>query len=143
MESLNPWKHIFLNLSLITLGLAGLVPGPSRFKASTHSLYTRDGEAWPYGVVGDSWGSGAQSASPTVTCYHAADPQNTCAAIADSQGWCDCGDDKKYINQPTGEPCAWTTLPATTLFDCGAPPTLTPRVDLDRPDRCGPSGGVC
>lgn len=101
----------------------------------------------------------AQSASSTVKCYHAADPQNTCAAIANSQGWCDCGDGKKYINEPTGDPCAWTTLPATTSFDCGAAPspatpTPTPTVDLNSPDcktctsnlgasNCGPTDNTC
>lgn len=99
----------------------------------------------------------AQSASPTVKCYHAADPQSTCAAIASSKGWCDCGDSNRYINQPTGDPCAWTTLPATTSFDCAAPPspaTPTPTVNLTSPDcetcttnlgasNCGPTDKQC
>ena len=106
----------------------------------------------------------AVAASPTVTCYHAADPQNTCAAIADSKGWCDCGDDNKYILEPSGDVCAWTTLPATTSFNCAAtpgpaptsaappPPTTTP--DLNSRDcqtctsdlgasNCGPNDGQC
>ncbi|KAL6722230.1 hypothetical protein ACLMJK_001337 [Lecanora helva] len=88
----------------------------------------------------------AGASSPSVTCYHAADPQNTCAAIANGAGWCDCGDDNKYIIEPSGQPCAWTTKPATTSFDCAATPappppssaapapSPTPSVDLNSPD---------
>lgn len=108
----------------------------------------------------------AQSASPSVTCYHAADPQNTCAAIADSKGWCDCGDDNKYITEPTGDVCAWTTKPATTSFNCAAtpapapaptstaPPAPSTTPDLNSPDcqtctgdlgasNCGPTDNTC
>jgi len=59
------------------------------------------------------------AAASAVSCYHAADPQNTCAAIADGPGWCECGDSTAtYAVKPTGQPCAWTTLPPTTSFDC-------------------------
>lgn len=64
---------------------------------------------------------GGSSTNPTpVQCYHAADPDNTCAAIANGPGWCDCGDSNKYIIDPSGQPCPWTTLPATTSWDCSA-----------------------
>ena len=58
MQSSNPWKHTVLALSLTSLGLASADPNHFRFKASTHPLYARQAAAWPYGVIGDSWGSG-------------------------------------------------------------------------------------
>ena len=65
-----------------------------------------------------------------VSCYHVADPDKTCEAISDSSGWCECGDSSLSYAQMTGtsvQPCAWTTLPPTTSFDCGPPSTtLTP-----------------
>ena len=64
-----------------------------------------------------------------VTCYHAADPDNTCAAIADGPGWCECGDSPTtYAVMPSTDPqpCAWTTTPPTTSFNCAATPTPSP-----------------
>lgn len=58
MDSFNPWKHTLLTLSLTNIGLAGLIPDHDQYKPSSHSLTKRAGEAWPYGVIGDSWGSG-------------------------------------------------------------------------------------
>ena len=66
------------------------------------------------------------AAAASVSCEHAADPENTCAAIADGPGWCDCGTDTaKYAMMPSSapQPCAWTTTPPITSFDC---PTPTP-----------------
>ncbi|KAG6991209.1 hypothetical protein G7Y79_00055g089850 [Physcia stellaris] len=86
----------------------------------------------------------ATTTAAAVTCEHAADPQNTCAAIADSQGWCDCGDSSKYVMQSSGEPCAWSTLPATTSFDCAtttAPaPTSTCVVPAGCTNEAAPDG---
>lgn len=66
------------------------------------------------------------AAAASVSCYHAADPDNTCAAIADGPGWCECGDSPAtYAILPTGQPCAWTTTPPTTSFNCAATPTPT------------------
>ena len=76
--------------------------------------------------------SAAAAATSSLSCYHAADPQNTCAAIAKGPGRCECGDSPStYAIQPTGQPCAWTTLPPTTSFDCATtipqpPATRTP-----------------
>jgi len=68
----------------------------------------------------------ATAAATTVSCYHAADPQNTCAAIANGPGWCECGTlAATFAVKPTGQPCAWTTLPPTTSFNCAATPTPT------------------
>ena len=62
-----------------------------------------------------------------VTCYHEADPGNSCPAIADSPGYCACNNDGSTyeIMGPTN-PCAWTTIPATTSFDCNAPAPAPP-----------------
>ena len=65
--------------------------------------------------------SAAVASATSVSCYHAADPQNTCAAIADGPGWCECGSSPStYAILPTGDPCAWTTLPPTTSFNCAS-----------------------
>ena len=77
----------------------------------------------PYTRTSTTSGALSSAAVATPTCSHEADPDNTCAAIADGSGWCDCGDSNSYIIQTTGQPCAWTTLPATTSFDCTAPAT--------------------
>lgn len=91
--------------------------------------------------------SSTASASTTatgaaVTCTHAADPQNTCAAIADGGGWCDCGTDPAtyaMMPSPAPQPCAWTTTPPTTSFDCSAP-TSTCNVPAGCTNEAAPTG---
>ena len=52
MKSIPDPKSILGFLSLTSLGVASFLPDTYR------QLHRRDGQAWPYGVVGDSWGSG-------------------------------------------------------------------------------------
>lgn len=76
----------------------------------------------------------ATATGAAVTCIHEADPQNTCAAIANGPGWCECGNDPAtyaVMPSPAPQPCAWTTTPPTTSFDCSAP---TPTCNV--PDGC-------
>ena len=66
----------------------------------------------------------ASAVAASVTCLHEADPDNTCAAIADGPGWCQCGNDPAtyaIMPSPASQPCAWTTTPPTTSFNCPAP----------------------
>lgn len=64
------------------------------------------------------------STGAAVKCFHAADPRNTCAAIANGPGWCNCENDSAtyaVMPSPAPQPCAWTTTPPTTSFDCSTP----------------------
>ena len=77
-------------------------------------------------IASTSTGTGVSSSSnaASVSCYHMADPQNTCAAIANGPGWCECGNDPAtyaIMPSPAPQPCAWTTTPPTTSFNCSAP----------------------
>ena len=69
-----------------------------------------------------------------VICFHAADPNNICPAIADSPGYCECNNDGKTyeVLGPTN-PCEWTTLPATTSFDCSPPAARVKRAPTTSP----------
>ena len=51
-------KHLLGVLGLTDLITAAIIPDARAFKASTEQLTTRDASTWPYGVIGDSWGSG-------------------------------------------------------------------------------------
>ena len=51
-------KHFIVVLGLTNLITAGMIPDPKALKVSTEHLITRDTSPWPYGVIGDSWGSG-------------------------------------------------------------------------------------
>ena len=54
-----PSVKLFLGvLGLTNLVTAGIIPDVRALKASTEHLITRDASPWPYGVIGDSWGSG-------------------------------------------------------------------------------------
>lgn len=79
-----------------------------------------------------STASGSATATgAAVTCVHEADPENTCAAIANGPGWCECGNGPaKYavMPSPAPQPCAWTTTPSTTNFDCPTPTPVAPYV---------------
>ena len=50
------FKHLFIVSSLITLITASIIPETILSKA--FALNKRDSGPWPYGVIGDSWGSG-------------------------------------------------------------------------------------
>lgn len=70
----------------------------------------------------------ATSAAPkSVTCLHEQDPDSTCSAIAGRKRYCECNNDgTQYAMMTTGTvPCGWTTLPATTSFDCPTTSTTT------------------
>ena len=51
-------KHFIGVLGLTNLITAGIIPDAKAFKVRTEHLTTRDASPWPYGVIGDSWGSG-------------------------------------------------------------------------------------
>ncbi len=51
-------KHMIGVLGLTNLITAGTTPDTKAFKGSTEHLIIRDSSPWPYGVIGDSWGSG-------------------------------------------------------------------------------------
>ena len=81
----------------------------------------------PY-VTSTSTSTSTSTGAAAVTCFHAADPENTCAAIADGPGWCECGTDPAtyaIMPSPASQPCAWTTTPPITSFNCPAS-TLAP-----------------
>lgn len=52
MKSAPSSRYLTGLLSLSALG------APSGISHKLQSLNQRDGDAWPYGVIGDSWGSG-------------------------------------------------------------------------------------
>lgn len=58
MDIIPRLKHFIGILGLTNLITAGIIPDAKAFKASTEHLITRDVSPWPYGVIGDSWGSG-------------------------------------------------------------------------------------
>lgn len=51
-------QHVIGVLSLISLITASIIPDANLVRASIRQLARRDGSSWPYGVIGDSWGSG-------------------------------------------------------------------------------------
>ena len=51
-------KHFLGVLGLTKLLTAAIVPDARVFRPSIEHLTTRDTSPWPYGVIGDSWGSG-------------------------------------------------------------------------------------
>lgn len=92
------------------------------------------GKALPPTSSTSAGAASTTAGAASVTCYHAADPDNTCAAIADGPGWCECGDSTTtyaVMPSPAPQPCAWTTTPPTTSFDCAATAT-----SCDVPDGC-------
>ncbi|KAI4129589.1 MAG: hypothetical protein LQ338_002163 [Usnochroma carphineum] len=58
MELTLTLKHFLKTFSLIGLTSASIIPDLSRFPSSLAHLTPRDKTPWPYGVIGDSWGSG-------------------------------------------------------------------------------------
>ena len=60
MKSIPDPKGILGLLSLTSLGAAIFLPDPY------HQLDRRDGQAWPYGVIGDSWRSGVSYNNDTL-----------------------------------------------------------------------------
>lgn len=60
MKSILDPNGILGFLSLMSLGAATSLPD------NYHQLDRRDGQAWPYGVVGDSWGSGVAYNNDTL-----------------------------------------------------------------------------
>ncbi len=86
----------------------------------------------PSATTSAATSTGAAPAA-SITCYHMADPDNTCAAIADGPGWCECGTDPAtyaIMPSPATQPCAWTTTPPTTSFNC---PAATPTPEAPPP----------
>lgn len=51
-------KQLFGVLSLSILVTASIIPDANSFRTSIGQLIRRDPTPWPYGVIGDSWGSG-------------------------------------------------------------------------------------
>ncbi|KAL9123954.1 MAG: hypothetical protein Q9217_006670 [Psora testacea] len=58
MESSLSMKHLIGVLSLTNLVGASIIPEIKPIRSPSSQLTTRDKPAWPYGVIGDSWGSG-------------------------------------------------------------------------------------
>lgn len=75
--------------------------------------------------------STAAPASPTPTCFHAADPDGArglCPGLANN-GWCDCGSDGDYPNLTGSDVCGYTSLdPSATIVlsttNCDASSTV-------------------
>ena len=51
-------KHFLSALSLTNLITANLIRNKDPFRAFIDQFTKRDNPPWPYGVIGDSWGSG-------------------------------------------------------------------------------------
>ena len=97
----------------------------ARYTSAIDFLSTWTGKPYP-SATSTSASAAAITSAPAVSCENAADPQNTCAAIADGD-WCECNNDgKTYAAMSTGQPCAYTTLPPTTSFNCATTPAPSP-----------------